>query len=57
ITIDEITPDNPGYIRFKGEYWKARSDVPIQPNTKVVIIDKDETMLIVRPTQEKTTKS
>jgi len=48
-TIDQITPDKPGYIRFKGEYWQARSDTTIEPNTKVVIVDKDETTLIVKP--------
>jgi len=48
-TIDRITPDKPGYVRFKGEYWQARSDTTIEPNTKVVIVDKDETTLIVKP--------
>ena len=48
-TIDKITPDTPGYVRFKGEYWQAKSDTTIEPNTKVIIIDKDETTLIVKP--------
>ena len=48
-TIDKITPDKPGYVRFKGEYWQARSDTIIEPNTKVIIIDKDESILIVKP--------
>jgi membrane-bound serine protease (ClpP class) len=48
-TIDRITPDKPGYVRFKGEYWQAKSDTTVEPNTKVVIIDKDETTLIVKP--------
>jgi len=48
-TIDRITPGEPGYIRFKGEYWQARSDTIIEKNTKVVIVDKDESVLIVRP--------
>jgi membrane-bound serine protease (ClpP class) len=48
-TIDRITPDKPGYVRFKGEYWQARSDTTVEPNTKVVIVDKDETTLIVKP--------
>jgi membrane-bound serine protease (ClpP class) len=47
-TIDRITPDKPGYIRFKGEYWQAKSDTTVEPNTNVVIIDKDETTLIVK---------
>jgi len=48
-TIDRITPGEPGYVRFKGEYWQARSDTTIEKNTKVVIVDKDESVLIVKP--------
>ena len=48
-TIDRITPGEPGYVRFKGEYWQARSDNTIEKNTKVVIVDKDESVLIVKP--------
>lgn len=47
--IDHISPDKPGYVRFKGEYWQAKSDEVIEPNTKVVIIDKDESILKVKP--------
>ena len=48
-TIDRITPGEPGYVRFKGEYWQARSDTTIEQGTKVVIVDKDESVLIVKP--------
>jgi len=48
-TIDRITPDKPGYVRFKGEYWKAISDTVIEPDTKVVIEDKEESVLKVKP--------
>lgn len=48
-TIDRITPDKPGYVRFKGEYWQAKSDTIIEPKTSVIIIDKDEATLIVKP--------
>ena len=48
-TIDRITPDKPGYIRFKGEYWQAKSDTTIEPNTKVIISDKDGSTLIIKP--------
>ena len=46
-TIDTISPMKPGYIRFKGELWKATSDKIIPPNTKVTIIDRDESTLKV----------
>lgn len=48
-TIDRITPDKPGYVRFKGEYWQAKSDTIIEPNTRVIIVDKDESTLIIKP--------
>jgi membrane-bound serine protease (ClpP class) len=47
-TIDRITPDGPGYVRFKGEYWQAKSDNIIEPGTKVVISKKDGSVLIVK---------
>ena len=47
-TIDRITPDSLGYVRFKGEYWQARSDNIIEPNTKVIIVGKDDAILIVK---------
>jgi membrane-bound serine protease (ClpP class) len=49
VTIEKITPEKSGFVRFKGEYWQAKADVVIEPNTKVVIVDKDEAMLIVKP--------
>jgi membrane-bound serine protease (ClpP class) len=48
-TIDRMAPGEPGYVRFKGEYWQARSDTTIEQNTKVVIVDKDESVLFVKP--------
>jgi len=49
VTIEQIRPDKPGFVRFKGEYWQAKADTVIETNTKVIIIDKDETTLIVKP--------
>jgi len=49
VTIERITPEKPGFVRFQGEYWQAKSDVVIEPNTKVEIVNKDETTLIVKP--------
>lgn len=51
-TIDRITPDELGYVRFKGEYWQATSDTTIEPNTKVIVVDKDESTLIVKPKEK-----
>ena len=54
IAIDRLLPGKKGFIRFKGEYWQAKSDTIIEPNTKVIIVDKDETTLIVKPLDEHT---
>ena len=51
-TIDKITPDKPGYVRFKGEYWQAKSDTTIEPNTKVIIVNKDESTLVIKPKEK-----
>jgi len=51
-TIDRIIPGKPGYIRFKGEYWQATSDTTIEPNTKVIVVDKDGSTLIVKPKEK-----
>jgi membrane-bound serine protease (ClpP class) len=48
-TIEQIRPDKPGFVRYKGEYWQAKSDTVIETNTKVEIVDKDETTLVVQP--------
>jgi len=48
-TVDMITPYKPGYVRFKGELWQATADTTISPNTKVVILEKDESTLKVAP--------
>ncbi len=49
VAIEQISPLKPGFVRFKGEYWQAKSDMLIETNTKVVIVEKDETTLIVQP--------
>jgi membrane-bound serine protease (ClpP class) len=49
VAIERISPEKTGFVRFKGEYWQAKSDTVIETNTKVKIVDKDETMLIVKP--------
>jgi membrane-bound serine protease (ClpP class) len=46
-TVDRITPEASGYVRFKGELWQAKSDKTIEPNTKVTIVKKDESTLKV----------
>ena len=47
--IERITPDKPGFVLFKGEYWQATSNTTIEPKTRVIIVDKDESTLVVKP--------
>jgi membrane-bound serine protease (ClpP class) len=55
VTVDEISPQKKGYIRFHGELWFAESEMEIMKNMKVVIIGKDGATLKVKPL-ENTTK-
>ncbi|MBN1280131.1 MAG: nodulation protein NfeD [Candidatus Thermoplasmatota archaeon] len=49
VAIERISPEKPGFVRFKGEYWQAKADTVIEQNTKVEIVDKEDTTLVVRP--------
>jgi len=49
VTLDRLVPGTPGYVRYKGEYWLASSTVEIEPNTKVLILRKEEQLLQVQP--------
>ena len=51
-TLDEIGPEKAGFIRFRGEYWKARSDTIIKPNCRVKILAKEGPTLIVEHIEE-----
>jgi len=46
-TIDEITPEGKGFVRYQGEMWRARSEVNIEAGRKVVIKGKDGPVLVV----------
>ncbi len=47
-TIDAITPEAKGYVRYQGEYWLAKSQESIEPKTKVMIAGKEGAVLIVK---------
>jgi len=47
-TIDPLEPGTSGFVRYKGEYWKARADESIAEGEKVEIIDKDGVVLVVK---------
>jgi membrane-bound serine protease (ClpP class) len=47
-TIDPIGPKRPGFVRYKGEYWKARSEEEIGVEEEVEIIGKEMEVLLVK---------
>lgn len=46
--LDDISPESSGYVRYRGEYWKAESEETIHPGEKVEIIGKDGPVLTVK---------
>ena len=50
-TIDALGPNQMGYVRFRGEMWKAKADSYIPVATKVTIDKKDGTILTVHKTE------
>ena len=51
-TIDAIGPDRVGFVRFHGEYWKARAPTNVNPGQKVRILAKEGLTLVVEPVSE-----
>jgi len=47
-TIEALSPDKPGFVRYSGEYWQARSEEEIGEGEEVEIIGKDREVLIVK---------
>jgi membrane-bound serine protease (ClpP class) len=47
-TIDPIGPKTPGFVRHKGEYWKARSEEEIGAGEEVEIMGKEMEVLLVK---------
>lgn len=44
---EDLTPGATGFVRYKGEYWRARPRTPIKAGSKARIIGKDGPTLIV----------
>jgi membrane-bound serine protease (ClpP class) len=47
-TIDPLGPEKTGFVRYNGEYWKARSKEEIGPNLDVEITGKEREILLVK---------
>lgn len=52
IAVDDIDSGNYGFVRYHGEYWKARANRDVKKGQKVLIKDKEGPILIVEPLKE-----
>jgi membrane-bound serine protease (ClpP class) len=50
--VDKILPGKTGFIRFKGEYWKAKSEETINVGSKVLVKKKEGPILVVQSLQK-----
>ena len=52
-TLDELSPSKTGYVKYRGEYWLAKSvDKKIPAHRKVVIERREGHVLIVSERKE-----
>jgi membrane-bound serine protease (ClpP class) len=49
VAIDKIDPEKEGFVRFRGEYWKAQSKTAITSGQKVIILYRNGLILTVEP--------
>jgi len=54
VAVDNLSSDKTGYIRFRGELWQATANQSIPTGEKVEIIEKDGSILKVKPLEETT---
>ncbi|MEM1545073.1 MAG: nodulation protein NfeD [Candidatus Methanomethylicia archaeon] len=52
IAIDDIDSGGYGFVRYHGEYWKAKANQNIKKGQKVLIKGKDGPILIIEPLKE-----
>jgi membrane-bound serine protease (ClpP class) len=50
LVVQECRPI--GRVRVRGEIWRARSIVPLDPGARVTVIDRERLTLLVEPEQE-----
>lgn len=51
VTIEELQPGRIGLVKFRGEYWRARSSKVVPPGQKVRITAMEGLTLIVEPVE------
>jgi membrane protein implicated in regulation of membrane protease activity len=49
LALTEFGPEKPGKVEFKGTSWKAESNSKIMEGQTVIIVNKENVKLIVKP--------
>jgi membrane-bound serine protease (ClpP class) len=50
--LDRIDAGSDGFVRYKGEYWKARSEEDLEKGDSVIITDVKGPLLFVKKVEE-----
>ncbi|WP_455368040.1 NfeD family protein [[Eubacterium] cellulosolvens] len=49
---EDIEVGKLGFVRFKGEYWRARAEEKIKADSRCLIISKDGPILVIKPAKK-----
>lgn len=49
VAVDDIAKDDVGYVRVRGEYWRAKAIDSIRRGSKVLVVGVEGDTLIVKP--------
>ncbi|HID17647.1 TPA: nodulation protein NfeD [Candidatus Bathyarchaeota archaeon] len=52
---EDLTPGKVGFVRYKGEYWRASSKRPLKAGSKGIVVGKDGPILIIDAKEEQPT--
>jgi membrane-bound serine protease (ClpP class) len=50
--IDKLGPDKIGFVKYRGEYWRARPNEMIEPGMEAEVVAKEGPILVVRPVRQ-----
>ncbi|MBS7648032.1 nodulation protein NfeD [Candidatus Bathyarchaeota archaeon] len=46
--VEEVLPKKVGFVKYKGEYWKAKSDENLKPGTIAIVVGKEGPTLVIK---------
>jgi membrane-bound serine protease (ClpP class) len=47
--VEEISPNKVGFVKFRGEYWRARSKITLREGSLALVVGKEGPILLVEP--------